>query len=217
MRETIGNNLHATPGVLIWQLNPVLKDWANYHRHVASKQTFAKADSAILKALWRWCRRRHPQKPSQWIKEKYFHSIGSRHRVFNGEVELRGEMRQIRLYSLAATPIRRHTKIKGKANPYNPEWETYFEQRLDAKTQESLKGQKLLLYLWREQRGLCPICQEKISKLSGWQTHHLVWRSKGGSDRGNNLVLLHPECHKRVHRQELEVVKPRPEKGVGKA
>jgi RNA-directed DNA polymerase len=27
------------------------------------------------------------------------------------------------------TPIRRHTKIKGEANLYDPKWEVYFEDK----------------------------------------------------------------------------------------
>jgi hypothetical protein len=30
-------------------------------------------------------------------------------------------------------------------------------------------------------------------------------------------VLLHPDCHERLHRQGLTVAKPRPAKGVRKA
>jgi RNA-directed DNA polymerase len=217
IREVIKNNLHVAPGILIWMLNPILKGWANYHRHASSKQTFQKIDCAIFKSLWKWCRRRHPCKPRRWIKEKYFQTIDNRHWVFSGEMRLRGETRQIRLYSLAYTPIRRHTKIKGEANPYDPHWEKYFEQRLDVKTEGSLRGLKMLLFLWREQEGKCPVCQERITKLTGWQTHHLIWKSHGGTDGASNLVLLHPGCHQEVHSQKLVVVKPRPEKGVGKA
>ncbi|HEV8713221.1 MAG TPA: HNH endonuclease signature motif containing protein [Candidatus Binatia bacterium] len=91
------------------------------------------------------------------------------------------------------------------------------EQRLDVKTEGSLKGLKMLLFLWRQQQGRCPVCQERITKLTGWQTHHLIWKSHGGMDCASNLILLHPGCHQEVHRQKLVVVKPRPEKGVGKA
>jgi RNA-directed DNA polymerase len=66
------------------------------------------------------------------------------------------------------------------------------------------------LYLWREQNGLCPICKQKITKLTGWHNHHIVWRSKGGSDKAENRVLLHPNCHRLVHSQGIFVEKPRP-------
>jgi hypothetical protein len=34
--------------------------------------------------LWRWCRRRHPNKNRKWIKKKYFRQEGHRHWVFTG-------------------------------------------------------------------------------------------------------------------------------------
>ena len=99
------------------------------------------------------------------------------------------------------------------ANPYDTLWEPYFEKRLDLKMQHDLKGQRKLRTLWLSQRGRCLICNQVISKSSGWHTHHLIWRSHGGADTYNNLVLLHPNCHRQVHCRGLSVVKPRPDSG----
>ena len=71
-----------------------------------------------------------------------------------------------------------------------------------------MKGYEQLVRLWYEQDGLCLICDQKITKESGWNIHHIVWRSKGGSDGMGNRVLLHPECHRQVHSLKLEVDKP---------
>jgi len=83
----------------------------------------------------------------------------------------------------------------------------------------NLKGRRQLLRLWKEQDGLCVVCHQRITQLTGWHSHHLVWRTHGGSDRAENRVLLHPNCHAHahVHSQGLTVVKPRPLPGVGKA
>jgi hypothetical protein len=102
----------------------------------------------------------------------------------------------------------------GAANRYDPAWERYFEERLGVKMAEELKGQPRLLHLWKAQDGLCPICNQKITFLTGWHNQHIVWRSQGGSDRTENRVWLHPNCHRQVHSHGLSVVKPRPEKGV---
>lgn len=216
VREITRNKSHVPPGMLIELLNPILKGWANYHQHASSKQIFQKMDHVIFWTIWRWCRRRHPRKPRQWIKKKYFHAVGNRQWVFSGETESREKRRSIRLYNLAGTPIRRHIKIKGEANPYDPNWEPYFERRLDAQTVASLKGLKMLLLLWKKQEGRCPVCHQKITKMTGWQTHHVIFRSHGGSDSANNLILLHPECHQEVHRPKSVVVKPRSIQGVEK-
>ncbi len=71
--------------------------------------------------------------------------------------------------------------------------------------------------LYKEQEGICPICQQEITEIPEWHRHHIIWRSNGGKETTENLVLLHPECHRQVHSLKLEVVKPRPEKGVWEA
>ena len=78
----------------------------------------------------------------------------------------------------------------------------------------NLWGRRQLLHLWKAQDGLCAVCHQKITTLTGWHNHHIVWRSHGGSEGADNRVLLHPNCHRQVHSQGLTVVKPRPEKGV---
>lgn len=209
VRQLIKGNAQAKAGHLIAQLNPLLRGWANYHRHVCSKRTFGKIDAAIFRALWRWACRRHPNKPRHWVKSKYFQSTDQRHWVFCGTALGReGKPDRVRLFCAADVAIKRHVKIKGEANPYDPAWERYFEQRLDVKMVDDLKGRRQLLHLWREQDGCCPVCQQKITKLTGWHNHHLVWRSHGGSDTAKNRVLLHPDCHRQVHNLGLTVTKP---------
>src|SRR4051794_12207181 len=86
VRGIIKANKQATAGHLIVQLNPVIRGWANYHRHVVSKRTFSRVDHAIFRALWQWAKRRHPKKSRRWIKDRYFQVRGGRHWVFHGTV-----------------------------------------------------------------------------------------------------------------------------------
>lgn len=215
IRNVVRRNKQATVGNLIAQLNPKIRGWANYHRHVVSKETFSKVDHAIFCVLWRWAKRRHPNKPTTWVKEKYFPPIGGQNWVFQGEIlGQNGTMHPIRLLKAASIAIERHIKIQSDANPYDPTWETYFEKRLDVKMAHNLKGKRKLLLLWKQQGGLCPLCNQKITKLTGWHSHHIIWRSKGGKDEVENRILLHPDCHERLHRQGLTVTKPRLARGV---
>src|SRR5258706_1834846 len=214
IRKLVKDDKQATAGNLIAQLNPKIRGWANYHQHVVSKETYAKVDHAIFLALWQWAKRRHPHKSHTWIKKKYFKTNGGQNWVFSGEMLGReGVFQPIRLMKAKSTPIKRHVKIRSEANPYDPEWETYFEKRLDVKMVQNLKGKRALLYLWKQQGRLCPLCHRKITKLTGWHSHHMEWKSHGGKDQADNRVLLHPECHERLHRQGLTVSKPRPAKG----
>jgi RNA-directed DNA polymerase len=210
VRELIGANKAASAGELIAYLSPILKGWANYHRHVVSSKVFSKVDAAVFRSLWHWATRRHRHKSKRWIRHKYFGRLGNRNWVFQGERrEADGTKRIVRLFYAATVPIKRHIKIRGEANPYDPTWEGYFERRLDARMEHDLKVRWQLFNLWREQNGLCPVCDQKITKTTGWHSHHIVWRCHGGGDGSANRVLLHPNCHMKVHSRNLEVVKPR--------
>jgi RNA-directed DNA polymerase len=215
VRALIKANEQATAGHLIVQLNPVIRGWAAYHRHVASKRTFVKVDHAIFQALWHWAKRRHPKKPLRWVKDKYFRPGKDQKWAFQGEMAGRdGHAQTVRLFNAARMPITRHRKIVGAANPYDPAWERYFEERLGVSMARTLIRRRRLRHLWQEQGGVCPVCAEKITKLSGWHNHHRVWRSHGGDGRTDNRVLLHPNCQRHVHSQHRSVGKPRPAKGV---
>ena len=218
IRKEVMVNKAATAGFLIARLNPIIRGWANYHQHICSKDTYRDIDSAIFTALWRWAKRRHPNKGARWIKKKYFVSIGKRNWVFTGEIGgEEGKSRKVYLLDAADTKIRRHVKIKGDANPYDPAWESYFEHRISVKVVNNLRDRAKLLNLWRSQNGICPVCNATITEITGWHSHHIVWKSKGGSDTIANTVLLHPNCHHQLHSQKLTVVKPRPARGVSKA
>jgi RNA-directed DNA polymerase len=215
VRSIIKTNKAASAGHLILQLNPVIQGWANYHRHIASKQTFSWVDMHIFRAVWWWAKRRHPSRAKEWIRQKYFGASQKRKWSFNGTVTNKaGQSQRVWLASAAKISIQRHTKVKGKANPYDPQWETYFEKRIDTKMMSHLRGRDDLRNLWFAQHGICPMCQQKITKQTGWHSHHIVWRVYGGHDGTENRVLLHPNCHSQVHNRGLEVAKPRPSQGV---
>jgi RNA-directed DNA polymerase len=215
VRGVLKANKQANTGNLIRLLNPMIRGWANYHRHVVSKQTFSQVDYAIHQAVWRWAKRRHPQKSARWVRQQYFGTHGGNHWTFQGETKgPNGERRGFHLLKASQTAIRRHVKIKSEANPYDPAWEVYFEQRLGVKMAANLRGRRTLTFLWQQQGGLCPVCQQPLTELTGWHNHYRVWRSLGGGDQVTNRVLLHPACHRQVHNLGFSVVKPRPPKGV---
>jgi len=211
IRQRIKESRDLTAGELIVELNPMIRGWALYHRHVVSKAIFHAVDHAIFQAIWKWARRRHRRKARRWVKEKYFPDTGPNRWVFTGVLKSKeGQVKVVRLLAASSIRIERHTKIRAEANPYDPAWETYFEKRLDVHMAARLQGKRWLIQLWKEQRGLCPVCNQKITKITGWHSHHIRWRSKGGSERAENRVLLHPTCHQQVHSQGLHVEKPRP-------
>jgi RNA-directed DNA polymerase len=208
-RKTIRTLKTAKQRVLIEELNPKIAGWAHYHCHIVAKRTFTKVDNSIWRALWRWARRRHRNKNRRWIFDRYFHKIGEQNGVFScNAVHEDGSASVLCLRDAADVHIKRHVKIQAAATPFDPSYEEYFEKRHSIKMEESLAGHHKLLYLWKRQRGLCPICTERITTETGWHLHHLVRRADGGSDKCSNLCLLHPVCHRQGHSQGFKFVLP---------
>jgi RNA-directed DNA polymerase len=211
IRETIKGQKQATAYGLITLLNPKIQGWANYHRHGASSKTFVRVDWVIEKALWQWAKRRHPKKGTHWIQKRYFCQIGNQNWCFFGTAKDKdGQTVQKVLCQAAKTPIVRYTKIKGECNPYDPAWKPYLSRRREAKMIRTLRGRPLLLKLWEEQKGICPNCDQPITKETGWHNHHIVYKAKGGSNGIENRVLVHPNCHRQVHANKGTVSKPCP-------
>ena len=186
VHETIDKCLTVKQEDLIEILNPKIQGWANYHRHKVSKKAYSYVDYQIFKHLWFWARRRHNNKPKRWIKERYFHTIGTRQWVFAAK----DGTEFIRLKNASDTRILRHQKIRGDANPYDKEWETYFEEREGYRLFEAMSGrQKLIKKMWNKQKGLCPVCETKVTKETGWRMH-LEAKTK---------TIIHPGCHESIH------------------
>jgi RNA-directed DNA polymerase len=130
VREVIRSNPTAKTVALIQQLNPMIRGWANYHRHVAAKQTFNHVDNSIYLALRRWIKRRHPNQNAHWRQQRYFRSQGLRHWIFSAKFQHKdGSTGYLDLLKASSIAIRRHVKIKGEAIPYAPKYTDYLERR----------------------------------------------------------------------------------------
>ncbi len=60
--ETISGNKTVKQEDLIRLLNPMLRGWAQYHSPVVAKQAYSRMEYLVFRRLWRWSKRRHPQK-----------------------------------------------------------------------------------------------------------------------------------------------------------
>lgn len=131
--HVLSKNKAATQAQVIMLLNPILRGWAMYHRHVVAAATFSKIDHLVWTKLWRWAKRRHPQKGVRWIKARYFLRQGLRDWVFACPSSGVEPTRQFTLWRASTLPIKRHTKIRGNANPFDPAWSDYFHRRSNAR------------------------------------------------------------------------------------
>ena len=97
-----------------------------FRKYNVSSVAFRYVDWQTFKALWRWCRRRHKNKPAAWIRDKYFHRIGNRSWTFSEKLT---EDNYLALVYATDTNITRFTRIKAEANPYDEIWMEYFAER----------------------------------------------------------------------------------------
>ena len=202
IRETIEAHKGAKQESLIRLLNPIITGWANYYRYSVSSKTFRKADKLIFEKLWQWAQRRHPKKGKYWVADKYFHKINNRKWTFAVTPNKRKPESIIVLKRLYDTKIKRFVKIKGDANPYDPQWKEYFEHRETYKMLQSLNGYKSLLHLWKRQQRCCPYCGEPIDNEHSWSVVKQLTNNRMDS------FLLHDGCRRSYYQLKTEDYEP---------
>ena len=185
---------------VISYLNPILRGWANYYKSGSSKKVFSYFQHRLVMMLWRWAKRRHPQKGSKWVKRKYFGTLnGDRWRFYASTQDRAGNDRRLYLTCISEVAICRHVKVKGKASPDDPMLSDYWKTR---QTREGkahwAKGSKHYLVA-RAQQWKCPGCGEYLLNGEALQTHHKIAVKDGGGQGVDNLIHLHRSCHEQVH------------------
>jgi RNA-directed DNA polymerase len=184
---------------LIGRLNPVLRGWANYHRHSICAASFAQLDSHVWTRVFRWARRRHSNKTGRWIADRYFIHTDKQRWLFQDK---QTGKRLIRVASSIKHP--RHVKVKAQANPFDEAWEGYFKQRSQRQAEQSTKG--LRAKVLKRVNGICIVCRQTIQQEDGVDLHHL--NGNHDDNRLGNRVLLHPNCHRQVHHNGSHPAQP---------
>jgi group II intron reverse transcriptase/maturase len=110
IRQTIKEGMVWSQEVLISKLNPIIRGWTNYHNSVVSSDVFQTLDHRIWELLWKWAKRRHPNKSKDWIVNKYWKRSASRR--WNFITDRNG------LLLLSKTRIYRHISLKLQMNPF---------------------------------------------------------------------------------------------------
>ena len=110
--ERVDQMIARTQEEVIKALNPVIRGWSNYFRTGVSSKIFHNIDQYVFQKLWKWARRRHPNKALRWIKNKYFLKYkGNNWRFATSD--------NFRLALHSETHIKRHVKIERVRTPYD--------------------------------------------------------------------------------------------------
>lgn len=203
--RTISSCATWTQQNLIAKLKPILRGFANYYKGVVSKKTFNYINHRVTMYLYRWAKRRHPNKGKKWVKNRYFHRVEDNEWTFACYgTDSRGRNKFYSLTNISKTPIIRHVKVTGNYSPDDPELKKYWETR--NQKQGKLYWAKGSKYeqVAKNQGFKCPICGEYLFNGEEIETHHIVPVAKGGLNDKENLMHLHVMCHKQVHNTKLK-------------
>ncbi|NES64887.1 MAG: group II intron reverse transcriptase/maturase [Okeania sp. SIO2D1] len=199
IRDWLSTNRAVEQKIVIEQLNPKLRGFGNYYRHAVSKEVFNYIRSEVWIALWRWAKRRHPNKGKRWIANRYFQIRGKGWEFACQVKDRKGVSKEIILFNIASIPIERHIKVKGTASPDDPNLQEYWAKRA-IKSGKTIWVQGSKYYkIAQNQNWKCPICGEKLNKVEALETHHIIALAKGGTEDIDNLQHLHKICHKTIH------------------
>lgn len=197
VRTTIKSNKACKQESLIRLLNPVITGWGNYYRHGSTRDAFHWADHQIFNALWQWAKRRHSKKGKRWIADKYWHVAKEKGWHFTSYFKKpKGKQDSLTLKNLSNIHFIQYTQIKGDANPFDPEYDKYFDQRETQKMLVTLKGRNSLLYLWKKQDRKCPLCGMPIDRVLPWNVTEKVINGK------IQRSLVHDKCYKQFRKQQ---------------
>lgn len=203
--EEVKNLNGAKQEDLIRKLNPILRGFANYYKGAVSKETFGYISHRVWQYLWRWAKRRHPNKNTKWVRKRYFKTIKGNRWTFACTIsDRRGKDKNFVLYQMAKTAVERHIKVKGDASPDDPSLKEYWELRHQKHGKSRFEKGSKLYKIAENQKWICPSCGEPLFNGEEIDTHHIVPVAEGGTDDVENLQHLHKECHKQVHKTQVK-------------
>jgi RNA-directed DNA polymerase len=211
IRTVIRKARGAPVARLVATLNPYVRGWSTYYRHVVSSEVFSSLDYFTYHALQSWTRRSHSNKSLGWIRKRYWgmFATGRTDKWVFGSPE--GYLQKF-----AWTRIERHVLVAGGNSPDDPALEEYWAHRRRKRMPQT--ESKRILSLAARQKGLCTRCGQDLvegaefdpddvrdwarwftANLRGINVHHAVYRSQGGDNRQDNLEVIHTQCHRQIH------------------
>lgn len=181
IRDIVDRHKAVCQTALISHLNPVIWGWSRYYANVCSKAVFQRVDWAVWQKLWKWARRRHPNKSRAWVANKYWQRQAGRKGFSSAR-------KGLRLHQ--DCPISRHIKVKGTKTPFDQDW-LYWSERLGKHPTIPAR----VAWLLKQQRGKCNHCGLYFHAEDLLEIDHIIPKALGGKDESQNWQLLHRHCH----------------------
>jgi len=186
---------------LIQELNPVLRGWANYYSSVNSKRIFSTLDYYITGLLMKWGIRKYRGQNSGGkpkIYSRVFDKIGNNKWRFVAKADKDQNINVLILMS--KVPIKRHFIHLNGINSYRKSDREYLIKS-KIRTIEKRNINRRVRQIATKTGFLCTVCGEILdvgNTSEVLHTHHILQKSRGGSDDLANLLMLHEKCHMQV-------------------
>jgi RNA-directed DNA polymerase len=191
------------------RLNPIVRGWAAYYRHVVSSEIFTALDHYLWKLTYKWATHRHRNKPTKWIVNRYY---GAFHKSRRDRWVFGDRDSGAYLHKFAWTSIVRHQMVTGTASPDDPTLTEYWANRRRRTTRLPLD--RTSLRLLTEQHGCCVLCGQLLlhadqppqtpSQWEQWMastrkaiTKNAITLRDTGTPDDAQLRLVHAHCHRR--------------------
>lgn len=186
-------------GVIIKQLNSIIRGIGNYWSNSVSKNTYKTIDYYIWIKIRKYLKFMHHNKPWKWIIKKYFskdiHGISKDKWLLTNK-----SMKNCQLIRMQWIPIIRHQLIKYNNSPDDKSLKEYFMRRDEKEFKKSniLSKQKLA----KKCKYICRICNQSLFNEENLKVNHIVPKVLGGKDVYRNFEILHECCYDQ-HRKLL--------------
>ena len=108
---------------MIVGLNIRIRGFCNYYKWSDAHDGFAYLSHRIWEILWRWARKRHPERGKKWIKNRYWGTKGGNNWAFSFE-----GVYLLEPYTLIA-PWWKYPKVRIHVSPFDPDAKEYWDKR----------------------------------------------------------------------------------------
>jgi RNA-directed DNA polymerase len=199
IRDTIRKYGAVDQEKLIYRLNSIIRGWTISKRTQISGKIFQDLDAYVFLHLWKWARKRHPKMSKYKLKDMYWHTVEGRNWVFgitkDGKVT-----KQLQFHS--KIPIKRHTKVKGSASPFDGNF-IYWAIRTGKSTLIPPNKARLI----QKQNGRCGICGQSFLPDDIIERDHIIPLALGGKNLLSNVHAVHRYCHLSKTASELSEIR----------
>ena len=200
IREVFLRHNGQAVGILIAEINPIIRGITEYCRKVVSSSIFSSLDDYLFTRQKRYANRTHPNKSNKWKAGKYWGRLNFSR---NGNWDFGDKSNGAYMLKFSWFTIERHSMVVKNASPDDPNLREYWENRGKTKDKsKASKYNKLKQRIAQRQEYKCTVCGESLFNDEPIDLHHINPRSEGGKDEIRNLIWVHRYCHHKIHHQK---------------